>query len=992
MRVALQLVLLGAFLANSPQSAPSQDDGEEPQLVIDLGGHDSTVRDILFLPDGKRVISLGMDKTARIWDATSGDLLKTLRRERGDDYAGILYAGAISSDGRYLAVGGRDLSIHAGGEASVRIIDLEEDLIVAVLQSHASTITKIAFSPNDEFLASGSADGQVRLWRTGPLAEPRLIEKSKVLEGHAGQITTLAFTEDGSRLLSSSASPRQNLILWDTSALGGNVDDATIEGIQCAPTPLEKHENLVYAADITPGGEWIVSGDEDGNVYVWEGATGTFTQKIANTAPVSAVKCAPDASRVFISSLRVGPDGSDDGEAAIYSLNNPAQKLATLPVTGSNRLTAYDWCDTAVAIAFADGASNRIQVWRDDGSERVTTMESQGRSVTDVAFGVNDESIEVAFGLLPDGVANLDHRGLTHVFDFSELVLRPVQDDDRFRHSFREDQKEATVRSGSGGNQLTLPDGSQFEVAAPNVVRDWAVTEGGNLVVGHDAGLTVRSSNGEERLLTGHTAPVRRVSPSPGEKYVVSGSEDRTIRLWDLETGNLLVSLFVADPNNDEWVCWAPNGYFAASRDGGKYFGWHFNKGPDRLASFLPADQLFDHYNRPDIIKKSIIDRKPADEIVQLLELEELDLKKAEAEVPEVQFVNLESEGQATTKLQLFQVQSTVKSGNPPEIRVFHQGKRVNADGGGTIRGDDQAFVMPYQLELVSGANEIKAVAVNADGVESPPAVVVLNYEGEVATAKIFILSVGLNEYYNEIYRLGYCRADAEEVASRLVRNSEGLFVEAPVVEIYDAKATKPAVMGALDQISKIARKEDVFVFFYAGHGVMGSRPGSSEELFHLILHDVPQMYGDPEGLEEKAISAPELKQYFDKIQAYKQLWILDACQSGGFLETQKFAMRGAHVQHAISRLARSTGLAICTATASDRFAREATELQHGILSFSVIQALDGAAAVNGMITVDSLKGYLQREVPKISKQHTDLRQVPFFSYMGTDFPIGVVQ
>jgi WD40 repeat protein len=63
-----------------------------------LTGHDESIHNLAFSPDGKRLASVSSDHTTRIWDPASGSLLLTI------PFGETPYNLAFSPDGRRLAV------------------------------------------------------------------------------------------------------------------------------------------------------------------------------------------------------------------------------------------------------------------------------------------------------------------------------------------------------------------------------------------------------------------------------------------------------------------------------------------------------------------------------------------------------------------------------------------------------------------------------------------------------------------------------------------------------------------------------------------------------------------------------------------------------------------------------------------------------------------------------------------------------------------------
>jgi WD40 repeat protein len=92
----------------------------------------------------------------------------------------------------------------------------------------------------------------------------------------------------------------------------------------------------------------------------------------------------------------------------------------------------------------------------------------------------------------------------------------------------------------------------------------------------------------------GHFGDVWAVAVSPDARLLVSGGDDQTMRLWNLATRELVVTLFYA--REGEWVMWTPQGYYASSPGGDALVGWHINRGPDKAADFVTARQLRQHF------------------------------------------------------------------------------------------------------------------------------------------------------------------------------------------------------------------------------------------------------------------------------------------------------------------------------------------------------------------------------------------------------------
>jgi uncharacterized caspase-like protein len=142
--------------------------------------------------------------------------------------------------------------------------------------------------------------------------------------------------------------------------------------------------------------------------------------------------------------------------------------------------------------------------------------------------------------------------------------------------------------------------------------------------------------------------------------------------------------------------------------------------------------------------------------------------------------------------------------------------------------------------------------------------------------------------------------------------------------------------------------------------------------------------------LERKGFSAKLLQQYAVDIQARKQLFILDACQSAGAFEAM--LSNDGDQQKSIAVVARSTGTHWMAASGAQQYANEFSQLGHGAFTYVLLEALKGSAATDKMITVNGLKSYLQQGVPELMKKYSGTLQYPASYGFGNDFPVEILR
>lgn len=502
--------------------------------------------------------------------------------------------------------------------------------------------------------------------------------------------------------------------------------------------------------------------------------------------------------------------------------------------------------------------------------------------------------------------------------------------------------------------------------------------------------VTNTSTNQSVRLSSQNKSEVHSMK-FVADNFLVSLTIDNKINLWDAISGSFLGNIYVFQ-TSDEWAFVAADGRFDASEKALK--SMYYTKGRE----IIPLEQLYEGFYTPNLLGQ-ILGRRlsppPAIVIDDIKSPPSVTLKYEQGTrnltVEDDQTVEIIKTTAVAAKII---VNATAPNDKVAELRLYHNGKLItNKSRNLTVEDDvsNNTLNKIYEIELLPGTNSFKAVALNSQRTESAPAMLTVNLEGEKAKPKtggiqLYMVVVGINEYKNPKYNLNYAVADANAFQDAIKNGMSTITSKVNVTFIKNSEADRNNIYAKLQEIANNANPQDVFIFYYAGHGMMSEEANPD---FYLVPHDVTQIYGDDGGIKKKGISATELKLLASKIPAQKQLYVLDACQSAGALTS--VASRGAGEEKAIAQLARSTGTHWLTASGSQQFATEFDQLGHGIFTYVFLEALKGKAdSGDGRITVNEIKAYLESQVPELSQKYNGSPQYPASFGFGQDFPVGV--
>lgn len=267
-----------------------------------LAGHQRAVHRLAFTPDGARLVSIGSDKTVRVWSSDEGTPPVVLT-----GHADEVVALALSSDGRLAFTGSVD-----GGL-------IRWDLSAADLQASAkalgaqeggtSGIDVLALSSDGSRLLVGGDDRRARLYdaTTGAIVH--------VLRGHDDALTAASFSPDGTRLATGGRDSR--VLVWKLDAAHPDEDPITLAG----------HEQSVTALAFVDGNDVLASASNDATVRLWIPATGSSLTLRGHDAPIVRLAAAPEPGVLVSVSL--------DGSARLWPIAPAALATRICEVVGA---------------------------------------------------------------------------------------------------------------------------------------------------------------------------------------------------------------------------------------------------------------------------------------------------------------------------------------------------------------------------------------------------------------------------------------------------------------------------------------------------------------------------------------------------------------------------------------------------------------------------------------------------------------------------------
>jgi WD40 repeat protein len=976
----------------------------KPVLMLDTGGHMAKVKGVIFTRDGKQLISGGHDKVIRVWDVASRRTVRTIRGEVAAGSPGKIFAMTLSQDGRWLAVGGY-LGSFTGRKKrieeeahKIRIYDFVTGEIVALLKGHTNVVLGLAFSEDGRLLVSGSSDNTAIVWqapKAGSAADWRRGRMKQVLRGHRGRVFGVGFMPGAERVVTGSYD--KTLRVWD-------VDSGVVHA------RLLGHEARIFAIDIARDGT-LASGDDGGVTRIWpagllSSVSGdeevTQSRVLATTSDVGMLSFSPDGRRLLVGCAARGCRYSQ----SVWELASGRQ---ISQYDGHNNIVlAGGWHPNGRWVVTGGGNDRHIAIWDADSGALIPGADGRpqrmvGGGKATFATGISEDGEWIAWGS-SSRFKSYNSRGPLQYAMRLPLVGGGLPVPVRIDSGAGVPQRWVRARAGHGNWLLQHRRGGQLNKAAGTLDvregervhasitrrssdgyqhRSYGFTPDGATIVsgGSNGALAAYALDGTKRgHYVGHEGAVWAVTPSRDGRFLISGSADQTVRLWNLATRELIVTLFhapAADGSVGEWVMWTPQGFYTGSAGAGRLVGWQLNNGPDKGADYIIGGQFRRTLNRPDIIeeairlasaKAAVARLEPAHNLASLLSARPPTLTLVTPEpyaqefrgaINVTMFVDQGSFDVTGYEIAVNGIKvPTVRGTVPPDHRRPPSGQIVEsvsvplADGRNTI-----------EIKALSAAGESRAVRLPVDH----------NGEGPLdKRGKLYVVAIGVDDYQG----LGRtCGADEQESCDLAYAGKDArLFMETITRELGPRHAlgqwtrlltkngrgttvpTRENILAALDGLAG-ADTIDTVAVFLAGHGERG-RDGR----YYFLPTDISRDGGfSAIGGGSNIIEWSEIQERLTAAKGRRMVFV-DSCQSGALGAAKAYNGR-------LLEDAQYDNFVAFMAAGRNQAAIENDSVGNGLFTHALAKGIRGAALQRGerAIRVLPLGSYVANEVWALS-------------------------
>jgi WD40 repeat protein len=982
-----------------------------------FGDDKSSSTKACFSPDGRYVCTPG--NPVRIWDATTGDLFRTIKLRDKEDHADVI---EFSLDGEFV-IGSAQSNTFVWRVSDGRLFRQLPGTSVGSLE----TRERVAVSRDGAVVTGGEDNHPICAWdiRTGKL----------LLKIPGSNLASASFSSDGAQLLIGELD-------WDSVRFHLSLFDVR------TGTRIREYPNI-HASDfeISPDNLSILATDGDyRGTHIWDLVTGEEVRQFASRQSLltGAVFLPPDKVVISRGDGTLGIwDLSAGREVRNFQIAHDTVESLMLSPDGTQVLTICAIPGRSHHSFEPIAGLGELSSWDLATGRKIHKFESQGLLLNTAAF--SPDGRRVAAGGAGDsawiwdaGTGQLIRKiSMRKKSDTETIVGIAFSPDSRFLVTGTDEGVETVLDAESGRQIKVLKNAdkqwTQVRLGGftPNPVAFSA--DGRYVIAGCTEGVVRmwQADTGKQVATFAHDEIVSSLAVSVDSKFLITAGEQEVL-LWDLATGSrvfrfaappggfcgatfgfkdllLLMphcdgSVSISDPHtgseivnlvslaNGEWVVTDSEGrYDASAPDGSPDLYWMVGNEPIDLAQL--KQRFYTPSLLPRLIRHEALPKLPAG--IRTVQLPPEVLASAPLADSTKMHVELKNRG-----------------GGIGPVVVKVNGKEIQP--GPVIptlflREPSGSFDVDLsQAALASdGHNLISVVAYDRRQLLSSEVVEVTwqtNAEEQNKPLTLYGIIVGVSDYANPSLHLQYPAKDAEDIALAIRLGADRLFGGEHVVltvltsgsTLSARQPTKANLTEAFTRVAQKAKPRDILLVFLAGHGVTRA---TESDRYYFLTAEANSVNLD--ALQDDALrnastfSSSELREWCLRIKALKEVIILDTCAAGAatqeLLKLAKPRQLSADQVRAMELLKDATGSHVLMGSAADAVSYEASRYGQGLLTFALLEGFRGAALDDGQVDVSRLFHYAEVQVQRLAQGVGGIQKPLVSSPAGRSFPIGIM-